>query len=146
MGFSYSSNGLCCDFCGKSNPLDNVKKIPCPYGWCQAWACCKSCHAKKLHLRSSSGGTVHKDTCKKLRQEYDAKHKTREELIKAKELVRKSATSQGDQVRVTFEGIDCNVVYLMSQKIYDSVPLDQVATVGTYTKIGYIQRLEEIAQ
>lgn len=66
MGFSYSQFGLCCDFCGESKPEFNVKKIHCPYGYCQAWACCKNCKAKKLHLVCSIGSTTktHKEICK----------------------------------------------------------------------------------
>lgn len=40
MGFSYTYLGLCCDFCNNSGSKKNVKKIPCPYGFCQTWACC----------------------------------------------------------------------------------------------------------
>ena len=146
MGFSYSRYGLCCDFCGKSKPQDNVKKIACPYGGCQAWACCKVCKAKKLHLQSSCGGTTHKDTCKKSKMEYDAKHKTKEDLINSGHFVRVSARQENDQVFVTFQGKDSSVVYSMPQKTYDSVPISQVATVGTYANIGYIRRIEELVQ
>ena len=75
MGFSYSHFGLCCDFCGHSEPEYNVNKIPCPYGYCQAWACCKYCHEKKKHLVCSIGKTErrHSDICKTL-SEYFVKY------------------------------------------------------------------------
>lgn len=78
MGFSYSKFGLCCDFCGNSSPEFNVKKINCPYGFCQAWACCKNCQAKKLHLRSScvkNGELNHKDYCKHAVIKYNSEAK-----------------------------------------------------------------------
>ena len=53
MGFSYTSLGLCCDFCSNSGSLYNVRKISCPYGYCQAWACCSTCFKAKKHLQSS---------------------------------------------------------------------------------------------
>ena len=77
--------------------------------------------------------------------EFDAKHKTKEDLIKSGYFVRTSAISEGTNVFVTFQGRYSKVVYSMPQRIYDSVPLLEVATVGTYVRIGYIQRIEEVA-
>ena len=80
MGFSYSTNQytshmcLDCDFCGKNKSemvdygkfkLDSegypikklntwVKKINCPYGWCQAWATCNECFKLGKHKSWSS--------------------------------------------------------------------------------------------
>ena len=80
MGFSYSTNQytshmcLDCDFCGKNKSemadyghfkLDNegypikklntwVKKIDCPYGWCQACATCNECFKLGKHKSWSS--------------------------------------------------------------------------------------------
>ena len=80
MGFSYSTNQytshmcLDCDFCGKNKSemvdygkfkLDSegypikklntwVKKIDCPYGWCQAWATCNECFKLGKHKSWSS--------------------------------------------------------------------------------------------
>ena len=67
MGFSYGYWGLCCDFCGaQRNTRKYVKKIDCPYGYCQAWATCDLCRAKKLHMASSCtrGEETHKELCK----------------------------------------------------------------------------------
>lgn len=47
MGFSYNHLGLCCDFCSNAGPKGNVRKIACPYGYCQAWACCETCKKAK---------------------------------------------------------------------------------------------------
>lgn len=58
MGFSYSINprtgrqSLACDFCGTSG---GVRKIRCPYGYCQAWATCPACRKAKKHNVSSVG-------------------------------------------------------------------------------------------
>lgn len=68
MGFSYSAFGLCCDFCyhDKSDRL-YVKKINCPYGFCQSWAICDQCFKLKKHFQSSctNENKTHKEICKK---------------------------------------------------------------------------------
>ena len=64
MGFSYTHLGLCCDFCNNSGSQQNVRKISCPYGFCQAWACCNVCFEKKRHLQSSCNKKPHKESCK----------------------------------------------------------------------------------
>ncbi len=74
MGFSYGYFGLCCDFCGaQRNTREYVKKIECPYGYCQAWACCNVCRVKKLHMQSSCTNEekTHKEHCKILMIEHD---------------------------------------------------------------------------
>jgi len=76
MGFSYGYFGLCCDFCDRDNPSLNVKKIPCSYGYCQAWACCIECKAKKLHLCASCTPQkkTHKEICKDLAIKFNLEH------------------------------------------------------------------------
>ena len=65
MGFSYTYLGLCCDFCSNSGSKQNVRKIQCPYGFCQAWACCNICFKLKKHLTSSCNpNKKHNDSCK----------------------------------------------------------------------------------
>ena len=65
MGFSYTYLGLCCDFCSNSGSKQNVRKIQCPYGFCQSWACCNICFKLKKHLTSSSNpNKKHNDSCK----------------------------------------------------------------------------------
>ena len=74
MGFSYGYFGLCCDFCGaQRNTRKYVKKISCPYGYCQSWACCDICRAKKLHMQSSCTNEEksHKELCKVRMIEYE---------------------------------------------------------------------------
>uniref|UniRef100_A0AAT9JHR9 ORF23 n=1 Tax=Nitrosopumilaceae spindle-shaped virus TaxID=3065433 RepID=A0AAT9JHR9_9VIRU len=73
MGFSYNHLGLCCDFCSNAGPQKNVRKIACPYGWCQHWACCETCKKAKKHLQSSCTPEqkTHKEHCKILAIEYD---------------------------------------------------------------------------
>lgn len=76
MGFSYGPFGLCCDFCDRDEPRINVKKITCPYGYCQAWACCIECKAKKLHLQSSCTPEkkTHKEVCKQWQEQFAIEH------------------------------------------------------------------------
>lgn len=67
MGFSYTAYGLCCDFCNADKSTRKyVKKLSCPYGYCQAWACCDECRAKKLHQMCSCNreNKTHKEFCK----------------------------------------------------------------------------------
>jgi len=74
MGFSYGYWGLCCDFCGfQRNTREYVKKIACPYGYCQAWACCDKCFAEKKHHYSSCSleKKTHKEHCKKAAIDFD---------------------------------------------------------------------------
>ena len=74
MGFSYGHFGLCCDFCSaQHNTRKYVKKIDCPYGYCQAWACCDVCRAKKLHMACSCTPEqkTHKEYCKPKMIEYE---------------------------------------------------------------------------
>ncbi len=79
MGFSYTHLGLCCDFCNNSGPQQNVRKIACPYGWCQAWACCNVCKKAKKHLQSSCSreNKTHKESCKFFAMEYDKAQQAR---------------------------------------------------------------------
>lgn len=88
MGFSYSAYGLCCDFCDHDR-MDNrkyVKKIPCPYNWCQAWACCDVCFGKKLHLQSSCTNekTPHKEICKELAAHPERSHMIVKDVVTGK--------------------------------------------------------------
>ena len=57
MGFVYALGLLCCDFCDHNHltkpSIKWVKKIPCPYGYCQAWAVCDQCHSKGKHKEAS---------------------------------------------------------------------------------------------
>jgi hypothetical protein len=140
MGFSYSSFGLCCDFCGNSKPEYNVRKIACPYGWCQSWACCKNCKAKKLHLKSSSGGTTHKDTCKKSSIEYNKKDHERILLENSDQWVRYAAIGHGDKVKVLFKSIGTKeIAYWMHYKTYHTYPLGHDATLEDFKKFGKVE-------
>ena len=73
MGFCYDMDGLlCCDFCGQSG---QVRKIKCPYGWCQPWATCPECKSNgKHHIPSCGGkeGQTHKDVCKQAYADFNA--------------------------------------------------------------------------
>ena len=140
MGFSYSQYGLCCDFCGKSKPQDNVKKIACPHGWCQAWACCKVCKSKKLHLQSSCGGTTHKDTCKQLAIEHQKKQDEKQALIESGYFLRVAALSHGKMCKVIFRGKDSQEkAFWMSNETYELIPIGQNATVETYERVGKLE-------
>lgn len=85
MGFSYGYFGLVCDHCGaQRNTRKYVKKIECPYGYCQAWACCDVCRSKKLHMFSSCSleKKTHKEHCKPLAEAFDQEQKIKKEIEK----------------------------------------------------------------
>ena len=58
MGFSYCLGLLCCDFCDQNHLTKSsikwTKKIPCPYGFCQAWSICNQCHRLGKHKEAST--------------------------------------------------------------------------------------------
>ena len=86
MGFSYGYWGLCCDFCGaQRNTRKYVKKLECPYGYCQAWACCDKCRAEKKHMQSSCTNEIktHKEECLPRMIEFEAE-KLRDKGINVK--------------------------------------------------------------
>lgn len=63
MGYTYDMKGrLCCDFCCKSG---GVRRIECPYGYCQPWATCPDCRREGKHrVASCGGGGTHAEICK----------------------------------------------------------------------------------
>ena len=143
MGFCYGPNGLCCDFCGVSG--HGTRKISCPYGFCQAWACCPGCKAKKLHLRSSCGGTTHKDTCKKSMQEYQKKIDEKNRILDTGSYLRVAALSHGDRTKVIFRNKDMNEkAYWMKNSTYDLIALATNATIEDYAKLENIQEAKSI--
>jgi hypothetical protein len=90
MGFTYAVNPhtgrecLACDFCnayrGDEKGTKWVRKIPCPYGYCQAWATCDKCYAEGRHKVSSCGAepTKNHEGCKKAHEEFEREHRARE--------------------------------------------------------------------
>lgn len=103
MGFSYSAFGLCCDFCGADKSTRKyVKKISCPYGYCQAWACCEVCRAEKKHMASSCANGTHKETCKKLHEDFVKKEQEKQNILDSGAFVRSAALGHGDLVKVLF--------------------------------------------
>lgn len=86
MGFSYSAYGLCCDFCEQDKSTRKyVKKIECPYGYCQAWAVCDVCRTEKKHMACSCSAekTTHKKYCLPKSIEFEVQ-KLNEKGIKCK--------------------------------------------------------------
>jgi len=78
MGFCYGLNyntgryQLACDFCGK---IGGVRKIPCKYGYCQAYATCPECRKEKKHLLK---GTDNEDHCQCKEYTEDSQQKRKE--------------------------------------------------------------------
>ncbi len=80
MGFSYGLNyktgkyQLACDFCGN---IGGVRKIKCPYGYCQPYAVCLECKKAKRHLLLNTSNANHKN-CK---HEMEEQHKLKLEAL-----------------------------------------------------------------
>ena len=148
MGFVYSMDGLlCCDFCGNSKPEYNVKKIPCPYEFCQAWACCKNCKKKKLHLMASctKENKSHKDICKPRIEEYEKFQKEKIELLNKGFWIRIYAESidGSNMVKVGFRSKDMEEkIMIMENKTYNSIPITKNATIQDYEKFGKVSKFE----
>ena len=141
MGISYSQYGLCCDFCGKSEPKYNVRKIACPYGYCQAWACCIECKAKKLHLLSSCTNEkkTHKEYCKPLSLEWQKRENEKAILLESGKYLRIAALGHGDNVKVIFKNIGSKeIACWMHEKTYRSIPLGHNASIDDFKKIGQV--------
>ena len=137
MGFSYNYLGLCCDFCSNAGPKGNVRKIACPYGWCQAWACCTDCKAKKRHLQCSCGDGLHKDICKKLTQEDNKKKQEKQYLLNQGYYLRVAALEHGDIVKVVFQNNNGNEkACFMTSKNYQKMPLGKIAKLEDFEIIS----------
>ena len=66
-----------------------VRCIRCPYGWCQKWAVCTDCKAKKRHLQAScmntrlGDGNTHKKICKEASRRSREEERRRTALVLA---------------------------------------------------------------
>jgi len=138
MGYSYSQYGLCCDFCGASKTTDQVRKINCPYDYCQAWACCTHCKQKKLYLRSScEPEKLHKDYCKLEAEKTRLRENERQKLLDDGHFLRIAALSHGDKVKVLFRNLKKEeIAVFMTHLEYDRIPILANAKLEDY-KILY---------
>jgi len=133
MGFSYSQYGLCCDFCGASGKIHQVRKINCPYAYCQAWACCASCKQKKLHLASSCANKPHKDYCKLEAEKTRQRENEKQKLLNDGLFLRVAALSHGDKVKVLFRNLKKEeIAVFMTHAEYDRIPLTANAKLEDY--------------
>jgi hypothetical protein len=138
MGYSYSQYGLCCDFCGASRTTDQVRKINCPYSYCQAWACCASCKQKKLHLSSSCANKTHKDYCKLEAEKTRQRENERQKLLENGHFLRIAALSHGEKVKVIFRNLKKEeIAVFMTHAEYDRIPLLANAKLEDYQILYY---------
>lgn len=78
MGFCYSNNGLCCDFCDRDYiqaQQKSIKKYRCPFGYCQAYALCNSCKVKNTRESHIKAG------CKEGNEKYEKREAQKNELL-----------------------------------------------------------------
>lgn len=134
MGFCYSANGLCCDFCNADHSTRKyVRKIKCPYEYCQAWACCDQCRSEKKHMSSSCAEGTHKETCKELATRADKKEQEKQAILDAGHFVRIAALGHEDQVKVIFANKEGKEkAAWMTQKEYRKYPLGVTKTLEDF--------------
>lgn len=143
MGFCYGRNPftnrmqLACDFCSK---IGEVRKIKCPFGYCQAYATCKACkplNNKELHLRNK---------CDVYAKEYEENQLEKKRILEQGSFLRVSALGHGKNegtpeyvceiVKVIFRNKDgLEKAFFMKPETYNKVPLGNNATIEDYQKI-----------
>ena len=137
MGYSYTRghNGrhlLDCDVCGNAG---GVRKIRCPFGYCQAVAICASC--KKKHPEVVSAATHREHGCEKNHNDFAAREKAEKALLHSGRVVRCSALGTDDgRVHVLFKTLTGYVGFYMSEETYNSIPLLVNATPEDYEVFG----------
>lgn len=148
MGFCYSAYGLCCDFCSADHTTRKyVRKLACPYGYCQSWACCDQCRALKKHMASSCTpeNKTHKEFCKKASQEHDKKEQQKQNILNEGYFIRCAALSHGvDKVKVIFRNKDdLEKAAFMTHAAYDKIPLGITAKLEDY-EISFMAKNTDI--
>lgn len=138
MGFCTTINPytnrevLCCDFCNDYP----ARKIPCPFGYCQAYAMCKKC---RLENKGKEYKEKHrKSGCEKNHLEYKKTEDERETLLNAGYYLRRCALSNdaGD-VKVLFQNKEGDVrAFWMSPETYHLIPLGANATIKDFMDRG----------
>lgn len=141
MGYSYTVTAdgrelLDCDVCGNSG---GVRKIRCPFGYCQAIAICPKCRAEHPEYVSKAG---HKEQgCERRHEAFMAEREKEARLIAEGRFVRCAALQHNGRVKVCFRGKDgAEVYYWMSHETYDALPLAAVFAVEDYEKYGPLTR------
>jgi len=139
MGWTFERNYrtgrmmLCCDDCGKSG---GVRKFPCPFGWCQAYAFCPEC-AKKHKPKSAAYRERHRAAgCEKAAKRSQYEHELRESLMASGKWVRKAAVNHDGGVKVWFKRGDEEKQAMMSKETYRAIPLITPATIDDYRLLG----------
>jgi hypothetical protein len=126
MGFSYALHPisgrrlLCCDFCGGFRGWDGVKwvrKMACPFGWCQHYATCDKCAVAGKHKAAET----HKG-CKENAAHHAARQAREAEILQSGKLVlRACLASDDDRVKALFRGAgNAERAYVMSAEIYEN--------------------------
>jgi len=136
MGYVYegrhSGRGrLCCDACGNAG---GVRKVRCPFGYCQATALCPACRKNpKIKVGMSAEG--HRALgCEAAHESFVKREAATKSMLDAGEYVRVAALGQDDgRVKVWFRNRDSvEKVYLMTAAAYGSIPLLVPATPADY--------------
>lgn len=138
MGYCYSFEGLlCCDICGKTG---NVRKVKCPFGWCQSIAACPDCRKSHSH---EFGKAAHQALgCEKYSKDFDAKERLKDQLMASGQAVRCSALSSPtdsdpERVHVLFRTASGACIgFFMATATYHAYPLLTPTVPDDYRKHG----------
>jgi hypothetical protein len=133
MGYSYQGRQLCCDVCGK---VGGVRKVRCPFGYCQAVAICPAC--KKEHPEYVSKEGHRKMGCDVKHDEFMREQAKRADIIARGGLLRVAALSHGAMVKVIFKGRDGDYAYFMEPETYHAIPIDVPAELTDYRAHGKV--------
>ena len=136
MGYSYDGQGrLCCDSCGRSG---GVRKIRCPFGWCQSAALCPDCRSNKH--RSWLTKELHRQLgCEAGAAEARQRAAEQQALFDSGNYVRTSALGHNGRVKVLFRNAAGDTkAYWMAPGTYRSIPLMQPATPAHFSEYGKV--------
>jgi len=134
MGYCYSNGGaLACDVCGVSG---GVRKVKCPFGWCQPAALCAGC--KKKHPQTMD--KHREDGCERQSNAMKERDEKEKSVLDSGGFVRKSALAYAnDMVQVLFWNKDGKYIgKAMPRATYHAIPLRDIATPEDYAKVSPI--------
>jgi hypothetical protein len=134
MGYCYQGRKLCCDFCGHAG----ARKVPCPFGYCQADAVC-NLPACKTARKDKMGRAAHRARgCEQRHAAFVEDETLTAAMIEADLPVRCAALNQdGHGVQVLFRTKDGSCVgRYMSAEVYRALPGMEAYTMLDYENIA----------
>ena len=132
MGYCYEGNKLCCDKCGAAG---YVRKRPCPSGYCQAMALCKTCNAEIRKDGRWKGAHAH---CSVASAKYKAERALEQHLLDEGRWLRKAAVGTDDgRVKVWFRNKDGEEkLGFMHPQVYKALGYQDAKTWEDYERLA----------